>query len=114
MNNVVANYADSKMPHCHDHCGVYKTLKIIGSKWTMMILHNLFDGVKRFGELQRALAPISPKTLSQRLQELEKDGIIKRKVFSEVPLHVEYNLTKKGESLKGIFDQMSEWGETSH
>jgi DNA-binding HxlR family transcriptional regulator len=97
-------------PHCHEHCGVYRTLKIIGSKWTMMILHNLFDGTKRFGELQRALKPISPKTLSQRLQELERFGILKRKVFSEVPLHVEYSLTPKGDSLKLVFQAMENWG----
>lgn len=94
-------------------CGVATTLKIIGSKWTMLILHNLFDGKKRFGELQRALSPISPKTLSLRLQELEKEGIITKKIFAEVPLHVEYSLTKKGESLGEIFDKMTQWGEKS-
>lgn len=95
----------------HQTCGVSKTLKIIGSKWTMMILHNLFDGTKRFGQLQKTLAPISPKTLSQRLQELEKEGIVHKKIFQEVPLHVEYSLTKKGESLDNIFNQMRKWGE---
>lgn len=96
--------------HCGKKCGVYRTLKIIGSKWTMMILHLLFVGPQRFGKLQRELKPISPKTLSLRLQELEKDGIVKRKVFSEVPLHVEYSLTTKGMSLKDIFDLMDKWG----
>lgn len=95
----------------NDDCAVAKTLRIIGSKWTMMILHNLFDGKKRFGELQRSLGTISPKTLSQRLQELEKDGIITRKVFTEIPLHVEYNLTEKGLSLKKLFKDMADWGE---
>jgi DNA-binding HxlR family transcriptional regulator len=92
-------------------CSVAKTVRIIGSKWTMHIIHHLFDGTRRFGELQRYLETISPKTLSQRLTELERDGIIKRKVFAEVPLHVEYTLTEKGRSLKGIFDQMTQWGE---
>lgn len=95
----------------HPNCGVSKTLKVIGSKWTMHILHNLFGGKKRFGELQRALNGISPKTLSIRLQTLEKEGIIHKKVFAEVPLHVEYSLTKKGQSLSAIFDKMAEWGE---
>ncbi len=95
------------------NCGVAKTLKIIGSKWTMMILHNLFDGAQRFGQLQRVLGDISPKTLSQRLQELEQAGIVKRKVFAEIPLHVEYSLTKKGESLKVIFDSMAQWGQSA-
>lgn len=75
-----------------------------------MILHNLFQGKKRFNELQRTLTGISPKTLSVRLQELEKDGIVTKKVFAEIPLHVEYNLTDKGKSLGKIFDIMSAWG----
>lgn len=91
-------------------CGVAKTLKIIGSKWTMLILHNLFTGKKRFGELQRLLGGISPKTLSQRLQELEKEEIINKKVYAEVPLHVEYSLTQKGKSLEKIFKTMEQWG----
>lgn len=98
----------------HIPCGVAKTLKIIGSKWTMLILHNLFSGPMRFGQLQRALSGISPKTLSQRLQELEKEKIIKKHVFAEVPLHVEYSLTKKGQSLSKIFDDMAQWGESAH
>jgi DNA-binding HxlR family transcriptional regulator len=97
----------------HIQCPVAKTLKVIGSKWTMLILHNLFDGKKRFGELQRSLPGISPKTLSQRLQELEQEGIITKKVYAEVPLHVEYNLTEKGKSLDGIFDSLKQWGERS-
>lgn len=93
-------------------CFVAKTLKVIGSKWTMMILHNLFEGKKRFGELQKSLGTISPKTLSQRLDELEETGIIKKKVFAEIPLHVEYNLTDKGKSLEKIFDDLESWGKT--
>jgi len=95
------------------NCGVTKTLKIIGSKWTILILHDLCQGTKRFGELQRSLTGISPKTLSLRLQQLEKSGILKKKVFAEVPLHVEYSLTEKGKSLKAVIDGMHKWGETS-
>lgn len=95
----------------HPNCGVSKTLKVIGSKWSMLILHNLFEGKKRFGELERELSGISPKTLSQRLQELEREGIIRKKMFAEVPLHVEYSLTPKGSSLKDVFKKMAEWGE---
>lgn len=94
-------------------CGVAKTLKVIGSKWTMMIVHNLLQGNNRFGSIQRALPGISPKTLSQRLQELEQEKIITKKVFAEVPLHVEYKLTEKGKSLSGIFDSLAQWGEKS-
>ena len=92
-------------------CGVTRTLKIIGSKWTMLIIYTLCSGTKRFGELERALSGIRPKTLSLRLRSLEKCGIIKKKIFAEVPLHVEYSLTPKGEALKEIFNQMDTWGE---
>src|SRR5665213_3359876 len=95
------------------NCGVSKTLKIIGSKWTILILHDLCQGTKRFGELQKSLTGISPKTLSLRLQQLEKSGILKKKVFAEVPLHVEYSLTEKGKSLKAVIDGMHKWGETT-
>jgi DNA-binding HxlR family transcriptional regulator len=98
--------------HEDGHCYVAKTLKVIGSKWTMMILHNLFEGKNRFGILQRELKTISPKTLSQRLDELEKTGIIKKKIFSEVPLHVEYYLTPKGKSLEKVFEDLEAWGKT--
>jgi DNA-binding HxlR family transcriptional regulator len=94
----------------HSICGVSKTLKIIGSKWTMLILHHLFAGEKRFGQLQRSLDSISPKTLSVRLDQLEKEGLIKRKIFAEIPLHVEYSLTEKGKSLGDIFKKMDQWG----
>ena len=97
----------------HANCAVAKTLKVVGSKWTMLILHNIFAGKKRFGELQRALPGISPKTLSLRLQELEKEDIIHKKVFAEVPLHVEYSLTEKGKSLRGIFRSLENWGNKS-
>jgi DNA-binding HxlR family transcriptional regulator len=97
----------------HGQCAVAKTLKVIGSKWTMLLLHNLFDGKKRFGELQRALPGISPKTLSQRLQELEQEGIITKTVYAEIPLHVEYNLTAKGQSLSGVFKSLEKWGNSS-
>ncbi len=108
------NLANKKNNGCgnEENCAVAKTLKIIGSKWTMLILHNMFEGRKRFGELQRSLEGISPKTLSQRLQELEQDKIISKKVYAEVPLHVEYNLTDKGKSLRRIFNDLASWGQT--
>lgn len=89
---------------------VAKTMKIIGSKWTILILHELCEGKKRFGEIQSGLIGISPKTLSQRLKELEKAGIVKKTVYPVVPLHVEYKLTPKGKSLREIIDKMVEWG----
>ena len=92
---------------------VMKTLKIIGSKWTILILRELCEGTRRFGQLQRSLAGISPRTLSLRLKQLEKDSIIQKKIFAEIPLHVEYSLTAKGRSLKNIIEKIRQWGEDS-
>ncbi len=93
-------------------CGVENTVKIIGKKWTILIIRDLCNGKKRFGELTRSLEGISPRTLSLRLSQLEKEGIIKRRVFKEIPLHTEYSLTPKGESLRDIIIKMRQWGET--
>lgn len=98
--------------HKTGKCYVAETLKVIGSKWTMMILHNLFEGKNRFGLIQRELKTISPKTLSQRLDELETTGIIRKKIFTEIPLHVEYYLTEKGLSLKKVFNDLEAWGKS--
>lgn len=89
---------------------VGNTMKIIGSKWTALILRELCQGTKRFGEIQKAVGSISPKTLSLRLSQLETEGIVDKKVFAEIPLHVEYSLTKRGESLREIIVKMYEWG----
>lgn len=98
----------------NDQLCLSKTLKVIGSKWTIPILHQLCGGTKRFGQLARSLPGVSPKTLSLRLRELERDGIVKKKVFAEVPLHVEYSLTPKGQSLRDIITKMKAWGESTH
>ena len=84
-------------------------LEILEGKWTLMILRGLFNGLKRFGELRRSLQPISPKTLTDRLRMLEERGIVTRTIYSEVPLHVEYQLTERGRRLQPIFVAMREW-----
>jgi DNA-binding HxlR family transcriptional regulator len=86
------------------------TLKIIGGRWKVLILRELFDGVRRFGELHRALQGITQKMLTQQLRELEADGIIHREVYPEVPPKVEYSLTARGESLRPILGTMHNWG----
>ncbi len=101
------------MKNNHSECGVTKTLKIIGSKWSLHILHQLCSDIHRFGELQKALAGISPRTLSHRLKELESQGLVKKKVLPVVPLHVEYSLTPRGHDLKAIFKTMEDWGNLS-
>jgi len=91
-------------------CNVEKTIRIISGKWTTTILYQLMIGKKRFGELQRSMIGISSKTLTDRLRMLEQKKIICKKVYAEVPLHVEYYLTEKGEKLNKIFNAMDEWG----
>lgn len=90
---------------------VETTLKVIGGKWKMVILCHLTDGVKRFGELKRAMPDITQKMLTQQLRELELDGIIHREVFSQVPPKVEYSLTDYGETIHGVLGVMADWGQ---
>ena len=91
-------------------CPIERTLSVIGGKWTMLILRDLLDGTRRFGELRRSLDGVSPKTLSQRLRELEAQGVVQRVIYPEVPPRVEYSLTERGKSLRAILDQMRTWG----
>jgi DNA-binding HxlR family transcriptional regulator len=92
-------------------CPVETTLTVIGGRWKVLVLHELFSGIKRFSELHRALVGVSHRTLAQQLRELAANGLVRRKVYREVPPKVEYSLTPLGESLKPILDAMHEWGE---
>ncbi len=89
-------------------------MEIVGNKWTALILRDLFSGPKRFCELERSVGNINPRTLSQRLDNLENHGIITRQSFAEVPPRCEYTLTKKGEDLLPILKQMAAWGTKYH
>lgn len=92
-------------------CPIEIALNIIGSKWTFLIIRNLLlDKRVRFGELLHSLNGISPKTLSIRLKELEKNGVVLRTVYPEVPPHVEYELTERGKELEAIFIELKRWG----
>lgn len=93
-----------------DGC-IASAMQIIGNKWTALILRDLSDGPKRFGELERSLAGISPRTLSQRLDDLEHHNILTKKSYAEVPPHTEYTLTAKGQGLVPVLQQMAAWGD---
>lgn len=93
-------------------CSIEKALEVLNGKWSFLILRDLFEGTKRFGELKKSLAGISPKTLSGRLKELEEKGIVIRKAYPTIPPTVEYVLTEKGQSLKPIIKAMKVWGAT--
>jgi len=92
-------------------CPIAKTLELIGTKWTFLIIRDLLiGGTMRFSDLLRSLEGISPKTLALRLRELESHGILERTVYPEVPPRVEYTLTKKGQLLEGIFIELKRYG----
>ena len=92
-------------------CPVETTLTLIGSKWKVLILRDLIDGKKRFGELKRSVGTVSQKVLTAQLREMESDGLLTRTVYPEVPPRVEYELTDLGNSLKPVLDSLWSWGE---
>src|SRR3954451_19298821 len=85
-------------------CPGTATAEVLGGKWTILLIRDLADGCCRFGELERSLEGISPRTLSLRLRALEEHGIVERKTFAEVPPRVEYTLTDKGRALVPIIE----------
>jgi DNA-binding HxlR family transcriptional regulator len=91
-------------------CPVETTLEVIHGRWKVLVIHELLDGVRRFGELNKALAGISHRTLTKNLRELETSGLLRRKVFRQVPPKVEYSLTPLGRSLEPVLRAMDEWG----
>ncbi len=93
----------------HEGC-VANALDVLGNKWTALLIRDLAAGPKRFCEFERSLKGISPRTLSQRLDDLECAGIVTKQAFAEVPPRVEYTLTPKGNDLLPILRQMAAWG----
>jgi DNA-binding HxlR family transcriptional regulator len=92
-------------------CPVEVTLAVIGGKWKPLILWHLYEGgVRRFLELQRLIPGITRKVLTQHLRELERHGIVARQIFDEMPLRVEYSLTKYGRTLRPLMRVLSDWG----
>ena len=91
-------------------CPVETTLMLIGDKWKVLILRDLMDGTKRFGELKKSIGTVSQKVLTTQLRDMEEKGLLTRKVYAEVPPRVEYTLTETGYSLKPVLDAMWAWG----
>lgn len=100
-----------RLRQMHDYCATEMALEIIGGKWKLVILRNLFESTKRFGELRRTIPNVTQRMLTRQLRELEEDGLVHRKVYTQVPPKVEYSLTETGESLKSIVQQIDEWGD---
>lgn len=99
------------MPKKAVGCAVETAIEIIGGRWKVLILQELFGGVRRFSELHRALAGVSHRTLTQQLRELEGHGIVRRKIHRQVPPKVEYSLTPLGETLRPVIGVMHDWAE---
>lgn len=91
-------------------CPVEVAVSVVGGAWKLSAVKYLLEGTHRFGELRRAIGPVSERTLARQLRELEADGIVVRQVFAEVPPKVEYSLTVKGQSLAALVAEMNAWG----
>jgi DNA-binding HxlR family transcriptional regulator len=88
----------------------HKAVEILSKRWNALIINQLLSGSQRFCALNSSL-PISGRLLSERLKELEMEGIVSREVFPEVPVRVEYTLTEKGVALKKVFHEINDWSQ---
>ncbi len=91
-------------------CGIDAAMDVVSGKWKSLILWELDNGTRRFGELRRGLPGVSEKMLVQHLREMEEDGLVHREVYREVPPRVEYSLTDHGRSLNAALGPLGEWG----
>jgi DNA-binding HxlR family transcriptional regulator len=93
------------------YCPVDLTLAVIGGRWKGLVFWNLRNGTKRFGEIKKILVGINDKMLTQVLRDLEKSGVISRKVYEIIPPKVEYSLTEEGQKLIPVMQLMADWGD---
>ena len=94
----------------NNYCPLNYTMTLIGTKWKPLILFHLLEGALRSGILQKQIIGISNKMFTQTVRELEKDGLVIRKVYPVVPPKVEYALSERGKSLENILRSLDEWG----
>lgn len=92
------------------NCPLNYTMNLIGTKWKPLVLFHLLDGALRSGLLQKKIPEISNKMFTQTVRELEKDGLITRKIYPVVPPKVEYKLSTRGETLEPILRSLDKWG----
>lgn len=107
MDNKYSRKLKDYNPH---NCPVVYSLSKIGDRWKLLIIHNVKRGHDRYSSLQKVIPDISRQTLTNKLRELEEDGILDRIIYAEVPPKVEYRITKLGISLDPIISEMSKWG----
>lgn len=90
----------------------HQATELVGRRWTGAILRALRAGVHRFSDLKAAIPDLTDRMLSERLKELEREGIVERTVFPETPVRIDYHLTEKGEALRGVMDALADWAHT--
>ncbi|MEV1019752.1 helix-turn-helix domain-containing protein [Streptomyces sp. NPDC050264] len=93
----------------HDDCGIRDVLDRLGDKWSVLVVVELAAGVRRFGELQRAVTGISQRMLTLTVRRLERDGLVTRTVYPTIPPQVEYELTEMGHSLTHLIKGLADW-----
>jgi DNA-binding HxlR family transcriptional regulator len=93
-----------------EHCPVTATMEVIGGKWKLLIIHLINNDIRRFGKLSMILKNVSRQMLTTQLRDLERDGILERVIYPEIPPRVEYFLTPKGKALIPVLDAMKDWG----
>jgi len=93
------------------HCGVTFAMTLLTGRWKINVLWMLKNGINRYGQLKKNIAGISEKMLTERLKELEAEGLVIRKDFQTIPPHVEYELSEAGRLLAPILDKLSDWGD---
>ena len=99
------NYKD--LPKCQ----IETTLKMLGCKWKVLIIRELLDGTKRFGELKKSVVGITQKVLTSKLREMEELGLLERTIYPQIPPKVEYTLTDIGYSLRPVLESLKGWGK---
>ncbi|MBV9281429.1 MAG: helix-turn-helix transcriptional regulator [Chloroflexi bacterium] len=92
-------------------CPIANAARLLGDRWTLVILRDLADGTMRFSELEETSGGISPRTLADRLREMESQGLIRRESFREIPPRVEYSLTPKGRATLPVIEALRVFGE---
>lgn len=97
----------------YENCPIEAALDLIGGKWKGVILHRLLEDTRRFNELKRTIPRITQRMLTTQLRELEKDRLISRKIYAEVPPRVEYSLTPRGRTLKPVLTALLNWGQSA-
>ncbi len=98
---------------CSPGCSVEAAISLIDGKWKSVVLFHLLDGTLRFNELRRQIPGVTQRMLTNQLRELEQDGLIRRKIYAQVPPKVEYSLSPLGRSIEPILLALKEWGDTN-